>query len=63
MSLKSVTGTIDGIITAAPLVVLAYAQASFDFPRAIELVAAGCVVLAGIGVFQWMQYRHRSQND
>jgi hypothetical protein len=63
MSLKSVTATIDGIITAAALVVLTCALASFDFPHPIEIVAAGCVVLAGIGVFHWMQYRQRSQND
>lgn len=60
MSLKSVTGTIDGIINVAMLVFLICCMAALDFPHPVEIVAAGSVVLAGIGVLQWMEYRHRS---
>lgn len=59
MSLKSVAEKIDGIITAAALVVLTCALASFDFPRPIEVVAAGCVALAGVGVVHWKKYQSR----
>ena len=63
MSLKSVTETIDGVITAVMLVVVVCCMASFDFPHPIEIAAVGCVVMAGVGVLQWTQYRQRSQSE
>jgi hypothetical protein len=63
MSLKSTTEKIDGIITAATLLFLVCAWGAFGFPRVIEIVVAGGVISAGIGVFYWTKYRRQRRCD
>ena len=60
MSLRSVTGTIDGILTAAMLAFLVCCMAAMDFPHPVAITGIGCAVLAGAGALQWMEYRHRN---
>jgi hypothetical protein len=63
MSLKSTTEKIDGVITAAMLLLFICVWASFGFPHLTKILVAGGVISAGIGAFYWMKYWRQRRSD